>query len=117
MKYMLLIYRDEAATANVSREDAQAEGAAYEAFTKSILESGNFLDGDPFEPTAKATTVSVRDGKVETRPGPAEQTKLQLGAYYRVEAETAEQAVEMASRIPGATYGFIEVRPVWNFEY
>jgi len=116
VKYMLLIYRDEAASANVSPEDMQAEGAAYEEFTKSIVESGNFLDGDPFEPTAKATTVSVRDGKLETRQGPAEQTKLQLGAYYRVEAESPEQAVEMASRIPGARYGFIEVRPVWDFQ-
>ena len=116
MKFMLLIYRDEAAAADVSREDLVAEGDAYEAFTKSIVESGNFLDGDPFEPTGKATTVSVRDGRLETRPGPVEQTKLQLGAYYRVEAESQDQAIEMAARIPGARRGFIEVRPVWNFE-
>lgn len=116
MKYMLLIYRDESAAANASPEDMQAEGAAYEEFTKSIMATGSFLDGDPFEPTGAATTVSVRDGRVETRKGPAEQTKLQLGAYYRVEAEGPEQAIEMASRIPGARYGFIEVRPVWNFD-
>ena len=116
MKYMLLIYGDEAASANVSAEDMQAEGDAYERFTKSIMSSGNFLDGDPFQPTSAATTVSVRDGKVETQQGPVEQTKLQLGAYYRVEAESAEQAVELASRIPGARYGFIEVRPVLNFD-
>ena len=116
MKYMLLIYGDEAASANVSAEDMQAEGDAYERFTKSIMSSGNFLDGDPFQPTSAATTVSGRDGKVETQQGPVEQTKLQLGAYYRVEAESVEQAVEMASRIPGARYGFIEVRPVLNFD-
>ena len=116
MKYMLLIYGDEAARANVTREDIQAEGDAYEAFTKSIVESGNFLDGDPFEATGNATTVSIRDGKIQTTPGPVEQTKLQLSAYYKVEAESPEQAVEMASRIPGARRGFIEVRPVWNFE-
>lgn len=116
MKYMLLIYRDEAAAANASPEDLAAEGAAYEEFTKSIMATGNFLDGDPFQATATATTVSVRDGRVETTPGPAEQTRLQLGAYYRVEAEGPEQAIEMASRIPGARYGFIEVRPVWNFD-
>jgi hypothetical protein len=116
VKFMLLIYGDEAAGASATREDLQAEGDAYEAFTKSIVESGNFLDGDPFEATGKAQTVSVRDGKLETTQGPVEQTKLQLGAYYKVEAESAEQAIEMAARIPGARRGFIEVRPVWNFE-
>jgi hypothetical protein len=116
MKFMLLIYGDEASRASVTREDIQAESDAYEAFTKSIVESGNFLDGDPFEATGNATTVSVRDGKLETRQGPAERTTLQLGAYYKVEADSQDQAVEMAARIPGARRGSIEVRPVWNFE-
>ena len=59
MKYVLLIYRDEKAAAKASPADMQKEGAAYEAFTKSIVDSGNFLDGDPFEPTAQAQTVEV----------------------------------------------------------
>jgi len=116
VKYMLLIYGDESAAANATPEQLQAQGEAYEKFTQSIIASGNFLDGDPFEPTASATTVSVRGGNAETRQGPVEQTKLQLSAYYRVEADSPEHAVEMASRIPGALYGFIEVRPVWNFD-
>ena len=115
MKYVLLIYRDEKAAANASPADMQKEGAAYEAFTKSIVDSSSFLDGDPFESTADAQTVEVRGGKTQTRKGPADTAKLQLGAYYKVEAKGAEEAAEMASRIPGATYGSIEVRPVWDF--
>jgi hypothetical protein len=116
MKFMLLIYGDEKAAANASPEDMQAQAAAYEAFTKSIIDSGNFLDGDPFLSTDSASTVEVRDGKAETRKGPADTTSLQLGAYYKVEAEGAEQAAEMAARIPGARVGTIEVRPVWQFD-
>jgi hypothetical protein len=114
MKYVLLIYRDEKASAKASPADLQKEGAAYDAFTKSIKDSGNFLDGDPFEPTGNAQTVEVRGGTTQTRNGPADTAKLQLGAYYKVEAKSPEEAAEMASRIPGATYGSIEVRPVWD---
>ena len=114
MKFALLIYRDEKAAANVTPAEMQAEGAEYEKFTKSIIESGNFVDGDPLEPTSTAKSVQVRDGKTRTTDGPAD-SSLQLGAYYKVEAKNAEEAVEMAARIPGARYGTIEVRPVWEF--
>ena len=115
MKFALLIYRDEKAAASVTPAEMQAEGAEYEKFTKSIIESGNFVDGDPFEPTSTAKSVQVRDGKTQTSDGPADTSRLQLGAYYKVEAKSPEEAAEMASRIPGARYGTIEVRPVWEF--
>ena len=116
MKFMLLIYGDEKARANTTPEQLQTEAAAYEVFTKSIVESGNFLDGDPFLPTTTATTVEVRGGKTKTSGGPVEKTEHQLLAYYKVEADSPEKAMEMASRIPGARYGTIEVRPVWEFD-
>jgi hypothetical protein len=116
MKFMLLIYGDEKAAAQASPEQVQATSDAYEEFTKSIVASGNFLDGDPFQATDTASTVEVRDGKTETNKGPADTTSLQLGAYYKVQADSAEQAAEMASRIPGARFGTIEVRPVWEFD-
>jgi hypothetical protein len=116
MKFMLLIYGDEGQAANATPEQLQAEADAYEAFTKSITEGGNYLDGDPFQPTGTASTVEVRDGKTTAKPGPADTSHQQLGAYYKVQADSPEQAAEMASRIPGARYGTIEVRPVWEFD-
>ena len=116
MKFMLLIYADESAAAQATPEQMQAQGAAYEVFTQSIIASGNFLDGDPFLPTSTATTVQVRDGRTETNEGPAVKSDPQLLAYYKVEAENAEQVTEMATRIPGAHYGSIEIRPVMTFD-
>ena len=116
MKFMLLIYGDERAAAKASPEQMQATADAYEEFTKSIVASGNFLDGDPFLSTDTASTVEVRDGQAATKKGPADTNSLQLGAYYKVQADSAEQAAEMASRIPGARFGTIEVRPVWEFD-
>ena len=112
MKFMLLIYGDEQAMSHATDEQNQAVGAEYETFTQSIIGSGNFLDGDPFLPTTTAKTVTVRDGNTETADGPVEKTTHQLLAYYKVEAEGAEQANELAARVPGAKYGSIEVRPV-----
>jgi hypothetical protein len=116
MKFMLLIYGDEQAGAQATPEQIKAQGDAYEVFTKSIVESGNYLDGDPFQPTSTSKTVEVRDGKTQTKEGPAVRSQPQLIAYYKVEADAAEKAAEMAARIPGAHYGSIEVRPVWQFD-
>ena len=64
MKYMLLIYGDEGAIAHATPEQNQAVADEYEVFTKSIVESGNFLDGDPFLPTGTSRTIRVQDGEM-----------------------------------------------------
>jgi hypothetical protein len=112
VKYMLLIYGDEAATANATPDQMQAVADEYEAFTQSIRSSGNFLDGDPFLPTSTATTVAASG----TSSGPAVSTSPQLQAYYKVEADGPEQAVEMAKRVPGAKYGSVEVRQIVQYD-
>lgn len=114
MRYMLLIFGDEQAAMQATPAQREEEGKAYEAFTRSIRDSGNYLDGDPFQPRAAATTVRVRDGKSTTADGPVDPSREQLLAYYKVEAENPDQAVELAARIPGAHYGSIEVPPVFQ---
>src|SRR5438477_643505 len=69
MKFMLLIYGDEKAAASAGPEDMQAVAAAYDEFTKSIIDSGNFLDADPLESTASASTVVVGNGWNARPPG------------------------------------------------
>src|SRR6266545_4478020 len=109
MKYMLLIYGDEQARAQATPEQLQAQADAYDAFTKSIVASGNFLDGDRVPADIVGQTVAVRDGRTTTAPGPFEATKQKLFAYYKMEDDDEEQALEMAARIPGARTGTIEV--------
>src|SRR5436309_628156 len=84
VKFMLLIYGDDQAAAQATPEQFQQAADAYEVFTKSIKESGNYLDGDPFLPTSTATTVRVTDGGTETTDGPAVHADPQLQAYYKV---------------------------------
>jgi hypothetical protein len=116
VKYMLLIYGDEAAQVQATPEQNQAVADEYEAFTKSITTTGNFLDGDPFLPTSTATTVAASGSGIGTTSGPAVTTSPQLLAYYKVEADGPEQAIEMAKHVPGAKYGSVEVRQVVKFD-
>jgi len=68
--------------------------------------------GAPLEQTTTATTVRVRNSKTVVTDGPFAETKEQLGGYYLVEAKDLDDAIAIASRIPGAKHGSIEVRPI-----
>jgi hypothetical protein len=85
------------------------------AFTDGIAKSGQLKSGEALQPTSTATTVRVRNGKVSTTDGPYAETKEALGGYYLVEAKDLNEAIQIASRIPGARYGAVEVRPVMDF--
>jgi len=111
MRYALLIYGPDP-TEQVPDDAMQAEMDAYAAFTRSIVESGQFKGGEALQPTPTATTVRVRDGNTLTTDGPFAETKEQLGGFYLVEARDLDEAVEIAARIPGAARGSIEIRPV-----
>ena len=116
MQYLLMIYQNEAEYAKIDTGTTQKMSAEYEAFTQSIIRNGNFKAGDRLRPTATATTVRVRDGKILATDGPFAETREQLGGYYLVEARDLDAAIEMAARIPGARDGSIEVRPVMIYK-
>ena len=112
MKYLCLIYGDESAWANRTQEQAASMFAEYMAYTDDIRKSGHMIAAEALQPTSSATTIRVRDGKVSTTDGPYAETKVQLGGFYLVEAKDLNDAIQVASRIPGAKHGAIEVRPV-----
>ena len=62
-----------------------------------------------------ATTVSVRDGRRIVTDGPFAETKEHLGGYYLIDAPSLDDAIEAASRIPGAKTGKVEIRPIMEF--
>ena len=115
MQYLLMIYSNEAEYAKMDAATGKKVMGEYEAFTQSIVQSGNFKAGDRLQPPTTATTVRVRDGKTLTTDGPFAETREQLGGYYLVEAKDLDAALAIAARIPGARYGSIEVRPIWVY--
>lgn len=114
MQYALLIYGNEAADSQMSQQEQDAVMAAYMAFGEQFKEQ--ILGGEALLPTSSATTVRAREGKALTTDGPFAETKEQLGGFYLVKCENLDEAIQIAARIPGATNGSIEVRPVMEFD-
>ena len=114
MRYLLLIYQDEVAHAQLSQEELAAEYEAYNALGAETEKRG-VESGFALMPTNTATTVRVRNGKALTSDGPFAETKEQLGGYYLVNCKDLDEAIALAARIPAATDGSIEIRPVMEF--
>ena len=115
MKYLCLIYDEEAKMNTMSKDDSDAFMGEYFSFTQGIQESGQFVAGEALHPVSTATTVRIRSGKVSTTDGPFAETKEQLGGFYLIEARDLNEAIQVAAKIPSVRTGGIEVRPVVDF--
>jgi hypothetical protein len=112
MKYLCLIYDDEKKWGTMTKDQIDAMMAEYGAFTEGIKKSGQYIGGEPLQPTQTASTVRVRNGKVSATDGPFAETKEQLGGFYLIDAKDLNEAIQVASHIPSARTGSIEVRPI-----
>jgi hypothetical protein len=115
MKYLCLIYDEESTIAKMSKSEADAFMGEYFSFTEDIRKSGHYVAGEALQPVQTATSVRIRNGKLSTTDGPFAETKEQLGGFYLITARDLNDAIQVASRIPSARYGTIEVRPVMEF--
>ncbi len=113
MQYALLIYTPEP-TEDVPEDVMASEFGEYAAFTALVRERGAFKAGEALQSTASATTVRVRDGQTVATDGPFAETKEALGGFYLLEAADLDEAIDYASRIPGAKHGSIEIRPIFE---
>ena len=112
MKYLCLVYYDE------NQVEAMPEGEWHALVDRCLAcgdqmrEGGYFLHGEPLLPTDTATTIRVRDGKTSVTDGPFAETKEQLAGFYLIDAGDLNEAIRVASTIPPATLGSVEIRPV-----
>lgn len=113
MRYLCLIYQEEKGWANLSKREQEEGLAEYQAFGDSIKQSGHHVASHGLQPARTATVVRVRNGKLSTTDGPYVETKEQLGGFFLIEAKDLNDAIQVASQIPSARWGSIEVRPVW----
>ena len=114
MKFLALIYRDEARWHSLSETEREQTRQAYRDFARS--HGGKVVDGQEVSPTNAATTVRVRAGEIEISDGPFEELPQPIGGFFVFECETADEAAELATRLPGARTGTVEVRPQYGGE-
>ncbi len=113
MKYMLLIYSPENAwTPDEWKQCVQTSmGICQELATK-----GQFLSAAPLQPVTTGATVRVREGQRLITAGPFAETIEQLGGYYLIDVENLDEAIAIASRLPPAKKGTVEIRPLLKLD-
>ena len=105
MKYLCLVYMDEKTLSDIPDSECLS-------FGDGLRKNGQCIAAEALQPVDTATTVRVRNGKVSMTDGPFAETKEQLAGFYLIDAGNLDEAVQVASRIPPARVGSIEVRPV-----
>ena len=105
MKYLCLVYLNEKKLSAVPDRECQACG-------DSLREKGKLVAAEALQGIHTATTVRVRNGKVSVTDGPFAETKEQLAGFYLIDASDLNEAIQVASKIPPARVGSVEVRPV-----
>jgi len=105
MKYLCLVYLEEQKLQAVPDSECAAAGAGFR-------DRGLLLAAEALQPVETATTVRMRNGKMSITDGPFAETKEQLAGFYLIDARDLNDAIQIASKIPPAREGSIEVRPV-----
>ena len=105
MKYLCLVYLEEQKLRAIQDTECFACG-------EHLRSNGSLVAAEALQPIDTATTVRVRNGRLSVTDGPFAETKEQLAGFYLVEARDLNDAIQIASRIPPAREGSIEVRPV-----
>jgi hypothetical protein len=112
MKYLCMIYYDEKKLDNMPKSERDALYAEAYAYYDELVRSGHGIAGDPLESVETATTVRVQQGKASITDGPYVETKEQLGGFILMDASDLDEAIRLASKIPPARLGGVEVRPI-----
>jgi hypothetical protein len=117
MRYALLINDPESAHPSPEPPSPEVQAqvmAEYNAYTQMLRDRGAYLGGEALQPATTATTVRIKDGETITTDGPFMESKEALGGFYLVEAKHLDEALEFAAACPGARFGAMEVRPIWE---
>jgi hypothetical protein len=112
MRYACLIYYDEGDLNALPGADLDSIADQAHAYGDELRERGHLIAAGALEPVQTATTLRERNGRVSMTDGPFSVTKEQLGGFFLIDARDLNEAIQVASKLPQARLGSIEVRPV-----
>jgi hypothetical protein len=112
MKYMLLVHHSEDSFRKRPETERQQMLLESVQLAQKLHANGNYLGAAPLHPSSETTCVRVRDGKPTVTDGPFAETREQLGGYFLVNTKDLDEAISIATQIPGARIGTVEIRPV-----
>lgn len=116
MKYLCLIYQDEEQVDALPKSEYDAIINDVLDYRNELRKSGHYVDSSPLEPARTGTIIRVRGGKASITDGPFAETREQLGGYYLIDARDLNDAIRVASKMPPARIGAIEIRAIREIE-
>jgi hypothetical protein len=116
MRYLCLIYLDEKELAAMPEKDMEVLNARHLELNDQLLDSGHFIEAEALQPASASTCVTVRGGRTALTDGPFAETKEMVAGFYVIEARDLNEAIQVATRIPSASLGTVEVRPCRDLE-
>jgi hypothetical protein len=116
MKYLCLVYNEEKKLDAMSKNEWDSLVGESLAYDEELKRKGHFIVAQALQSVKMATTVRVRNSRLSTTDGPFAETREQLGGFILIDARDLNDAIQVASRIPGARLGSIEVRPIRELE-
>jgi hypothetical protein len=115
MRYLCLVYHDEAAIESMPERDYDAIVRDVLAYRETLKDGDHYVASSPLQPVRTATTIRIRHGQTFITDGPFAETKEQLAGFYLIEAADLNDAIRLAAKMPPARFGSIEVRPLAEF--
>lgn len=112
MKYMFLIYLDEAKFAAMTQAERDGFGNAMLDYDESLIASGHYILGEPLKQPHEAITLRAWDGALSLTDGPFMETKEHLSGFILIEARDLNEAIQIGARMPLVKVGSIELRPL-----
>jgi hypothetical protein len=112
MKYLLLVHHDEEAFGKISETKRKEMLAESVQLTHQLHANEQYVHASPLHPAATSVIVRMREGQAFVTDGPFVETREQLAGYFLINAKDLDEAVRIATRVPGARIGTVEVRPL-----
>ncbi|HEX7763935.1 MAG TPA: YciI family protein [Cellvibrio sp.] len=116
MKYLCMVFYDENIINNMTSNEWKSLNSECAACAEGLSSSGKMLGGNALHPSTTATGLRIRDGKPLITDGPFAETKEQLAGFYLLDARDLNEALQLASKIPPARFGTIEIRPIGELD-
>jgi hypothetical protein len=112
MKYLCLIFLDEKKLDALSREESDALDKESLAYDDVLQKNNHFIAAEALQSAQAAAIVRTRAGKLSVTDGPFAETTEQIGGFILIDARDLNEAIQLASKIPVARLGAVEVRPI-----
>jgi hypothetical protein len=111
MRYALLIHYPQPATVTLSEETIKQGMAAFQAYAKALDDARVLLSAEVLQTVSNATSVSLKQGKLQVQDGPFADTKEAFAGIFMIDVPNLDAALAWAEKCPAAQWGTVEIRP------